>query len=62
MSCRRFYKCHNRVAYSCQNPKFGFSTCSEKYYFGSRENYKCADLSRDSHGADDSCKKTVSIN
>ena len=58
LSCHRFYKCHNRVAYSRQNPKTFFSTCSEKYYFGSRKKYNCADLSRDSPGAKDSCEKT----
>ncbi len=39
--CHRFYKCHNGVAYSCQNPKSLSSTCSEKYYFGSMEKYRC---------------------
>ena len=39
--CHVYYKCIDGVAYSCQNPKLLSSTCSEKYYFGSRNKYKC---------------------
>ena len=44
MSCHRFYKCINGVAYSCQNPKRFFSTCSGKYYlkyFFGKTKYRC---------------------
>ena len=41
--CHRFYKCHNGVAYSCQNPKLFSKKCSEQYHSigKGKEHYKC---------------------
>ena len=32
ISCHRFYKCIDNVAYSCQNPKVFQAKCSGKYW------------------------------
>ena len=60
VSCHRFYKCHDGVAFSCQNPKIFRSTCSERYWGKSgKEAYRCLALSpyvpRDSPDAKDPC-------
>ena len=54
LSCHRFYKCIKGVAYSCQNPKWRYSTCSEKYWSG-KNKYRCPSGSR---GAKDPCDTT----
>ena len=51
LDCHHFYKCDNGKAYKCQNPKLGYSTCSQTYggihMFGqallsrTKEDYKC---------------------
>ena len=44
VTCHRFYKCSGGKAYSCQNPKLGFSTCSGKYWGkGGKDPYLCTD-------------------
>ena len=32
ITCHRFYKCIDGIAYSCQNPKLFQSKCSGKYW------------------------------
>ena len=55
-SCHRFYKCIGGAAYSCQNPKVGFSTCSGKYFSigKGRNHYRCKAYTQ---GGNDPCKK-----